>query len=98
MDNNERIQSLSTINYLCKPCNEIIERNSHFFQELKNVKDIYIIGHSCSEIDFPYFQKIKESVDTRAIWHFSPYSDKDIFRMNILIKMMGVEFELTTGI
>lgn len=97
-ENNERMQRLADMNDLLKPYDDILERNQYFFKKLNNVQDIYIIGHSCAEVDFSYFQKIKESVDTRAIWHFTPYSDKDLFRIKILINMMGIELELTTGI
>lgn len=97
-ENNERMQRLADMNDLLKPYDDILKHNQFFFKKLNHVRDIHIIGHSCAEVDFPYFQKIKESVDTRAIWHFTPYSDEDIFRMNILINMMGIEFELTTGI
>ena len=92
------MQRLVNMNDLQKPYDVILEHNQFFFKKLNHVRDIHIIGHSCTEIDFPYFQKIKENVDAKAIWHSKPHSYEDRHRMNILINMMGLEPELTTGI
>lgn len=69
-----------------------------FFQKLNLVKDIHIIGHSCAEVDYPYFQKIKDSVDIGSTWHFSPYNDDDKYRIKQLIKNLGIKFNHRTGI
>ena len=53
-ENNERMQRLWNMNDLCKPFNDIIERNEEFFKLCDSVQDIHIIGHSCGEIDYPY--------------------------------------------
>ncbi len=97
-ENNERMQRLTDMNDLRKPYYEILEHNNLFFMDLNHVRDIHIIGHSCAEVDYPYFQKIKESVGIGAIWHFTPYCDEDRYRMNKLIHKMGIKLELTTGI
>ena len=69
-----------------------------FFQKLNHVRDIHIMGHSCAEIDYPYFQKIKETVEIGAIWHFTPYNDDDIYRIQKLMNKLGIRFNQTTGI
>lgn len=97
-ENNERMQRLTDMNDLRKPYYEILEHNNLFFMGLNHVRDIHIIGHSCAEVDYPYLQKIKESVDIGAIWHFTPYSNEDRYRINKLIHKMGIKLELTTGI
>lgn len=97
-ENNERMQRLTDMNDLRKPYYEILEHNNLFFMGLNHVRDIHIIGHSCAEVDYPYIQKIKESVDIGAIWHFTPYSNEDRYRINKLIHKMGIKLELTTGI
>ena len=97
-ENNERMQRLTDMNDLRKPYYEILEHNNLFFMDLNHVRDIHSIGHSCAEVDYPYFQKIKESVDIGAIWHFTPYSNEDRYRINKLIHKMGIKLELKTGI
>lgn len=97
-ENNERMQRLTDMNDLCKPVYEIIERNDDFFQGLCAVQDIHILGHSCDEIDYPYFEKVKESVSKGAKWHFNPYRKKDENNMAQLIDFVGIDYEQTTGI
>ena len=90
-ENNERMQRLTDMNTLCKPVYEIIERNEWFFKRLNSVKDIHIIGHSCETVDYPYFRKVKESVNTDALWHFNPHNDDDKVREKKLIEEIGIE-------
>lgn len=98
-ENNERMQRLADMNTLCKPVFELIEKNEYFFEELGNITDIHIIGHSCEAVDYPYFRKVKESVPTDAWWHFNPHDmDNDVRRINHLIKTIGINYERATGI
>ena len=90
-ENNERMQRLTEMNNLCKPVFKLLERNGYFFEGLGNVKDIQIIGHSCEEVDYPYFRKVKESVNTNALWHFNPHNDDDKVREKKLIEEIGIE-------
>lgn len=89
-ENNERMQRLTVMNDLCKPVFDLIERYDYFFKNLDLVKDIYIIGHSCEEIDYPYFVKIKESVPIDSTWHFNPHTSKDTMRIEKLIQTTGI--------
>lgn len=90
-ENNERMQRLTDMNTLCKPVYEIIERNEWFFKRLNSVKDIHIIGHPCETVDYPYFRKVKEPVNTDALWHFNPHSDDDKVREKKLIEEIEIE-------
>lgn len=90
-ENNERMQRLTDMNTLCKPVYEIIERNEWFFKRLNSVKDIHIIGHSCETVDYPYFRKVKESVQINSLWHFNPHSDDDKVKEKKLIEEIGIE-------
>lgn len=97
-ENNERMQRLIDMNDLHKPYDEIMTHNDVFFQNLCHVQDIYIKGHSCAAVDYPYFQKIKDSVDHGAIWHFEPYDDDDRNRMLELVKQVGIDDRQIAGI
>lgn len=89
-ENNERMQRLMDMNTLCKPVNNIIERNEWFFKLLEPTKDIHIIGHSCEAVDYPYFRKIKESVARDTKWCFYPFTDEDKVRVKRLISEIAV--------
>lgn len=45
-----------------KSTKEYIFLNYHYFKKLSEVDTVSIIGHSYGNVDFPYFEKIKESV------------------------------------
>ncbi len=90
-ENNERMQRLTDINDLCKPYYDIIERNEIFFQSMNLISDIYVIRHSCDEIDYPYFHKVRESVRSNARWHFNPYNEDDERRIDVLRQKIGFE-------
>lgn len=89
-ENNERLQRLTEMNILCKPVDKIIERYDWFFKGLGFIEDIHILGHSCNEIDYPYFKKIKESVSTDVKWHFNPHASDDMIRIEKIIQTLGI--------
>ena len=47
-------------------------------------------GESVGVIDYPYFKKIKESVPTKAKWHFKPHTSEDINRIEMFIQTIGI--------
>ena len=53
-----------------------ISENQGWFNRLDSLKDIYIMGHSLSTIDAPYFTEIR-SMAPDAKWHVSYYGEKD---------------------
>lgn len=84
-ENNERIQRIVNMNNLCKPIVENLNLHKAFFDAMATVEYVEIIGHSCAEIDYPYFKRIRESVADDAKWVFNPYSADDAKRVNELI-------------
>jgi len=61
-----------------KPTQKIIEKNNPFFERLRQVKKIFVLGHSIAIVDQPYFVKIIHSVSTNDVqWIVSYYSDAE---------------------
>lgn len=89
-EKNEHNEGIIYMNNLCKPIQEIIANNKDFFTRLNHVDEVEVIGHSCSEIDIPYFKRIKESVQDNAIWKFNPYSEEDKIRINRLVRYCNI--------
>ncbi len=62
-----------------KPTSKIIESNKLFFEDLSQIKNIYVLGHSMSAVDLPYFRKITESIKLiETNWQISYYADWEI--------------------
>ena len=62
-----------------KKCSDIIKRHCSFFDGLSNIKDIFVIGHSLSEVDYPYFEEICKK--TNAKWYIGYHSLDDLKRL-----------------
>lgn len=61
-----------------KDTKDIISRNESFFQGLRGITQIYVLGHSLSEIDLPYFEKICYSIDLEHTkWTVSYYQEAE---------------------
>jgi len=60
-----------------KPTEEIIKQST-FFDNIKDVNRVIILGHSLSEVDLPYFRKIVQSLSFYMIpYKISYYSDEE---------------------
>lgn len=81
-DKDTRIESGNFIindyyNKTFKNTESIIKENILFFDSLSKISTIYVLGHSLSEIDIDYFEKIKSIVLSNAYWHISYYNEND---------------------
>lgn len=62
-----------------KSTDEIIKNNLEHFQEFSKVKKIIVLGHSISKVDQPYFKKIIDMLDGKAvIWTVTYHSDSEL--------------------
>jgi len=59
-----------------KSTKKIIEENRLFFNKLKSANDIYVLGHSISDVDILYFSEITK-ISKNAMWHVSWYDMED---------------------
>lgn len=60
-----------------KDAKSIIEYNNGIFDHLKDIERVYVLGHSLSENDHPYFKRISESVSDVCHWHISYYGKEE---------------------
>lgn len=75
-----------------KKTDEIINKNRLFFESLGNIKDIVVIGHSLSKVDYPYFKEIIQcNKESKALtWHISCHSANDIDNAQLFADAMGI--------
>jgi hypothetical protein len=60
-----------------KHTEDVIHNHSGFFNSLSNINEVFVLGHSYNDIDFPYFKKISESIHTDAKWTLFYFFDRD---------------------
>ena len=63
-----------------------------FFDSLKGMKEIVVIGHSLSPVDYLYFREITEENlrPNELQWKISWYSDADKDRIRKFASIMGI--------
>ncbi len=76
-----------------KDVNYYLTKNLNFFEMLKQVNEIFIIGHSLGAVDMPYFEAVKSRVRDDVIWNVYYYQEEEelIFMKKIL--SLGVKRE-----
>ncbi len=75
---------------LTKNSQEIIRNHQSFFNELTEVEQIIVIGHSISKVDWAYFAEVKKKAEN-AHWYFGIYGLNDLKNMEDLIQTLGIK-------
>lgn len=76
---------------LAKPTESCIKQHHKLFESIGKIDEVYIVGFSCSDVDFPYMEKIKEAVSTDAKWCATYYDRiKDIPKIIQLFDRLGI--------
>lgn len=63
----------------CKNPRRIMKKYSDYFSEnnFKEVKKVYVLGHSLNYIDMPYIKSICCCMDEGIKWEIACYNEKD---------------------
>lgn len=73
-----------------KPVGNIIDKNQSFFDSLKYIEKVIVLGHSLNEIDMPYICKLINSISGSATWTVVCYTDSDRKRAEKVMENIGV--------
>lgn len=63
-----------------KPTEQIIASHEDFFHSLNKVGEVIVLGHSMANVDMPYFQKIKDNINSDTTWRISVFDGHDYQR------------------
>lgn len=72
-----------------KNCSEIIGKHMNFFDGLVETKEVYVIGHSLAEVDYPYFKEVKEHCEAK--WSIGYHSYEDMLRLHDLVNYLDLK-------
>lgn len=84
-----------------KPTEKVIQNNRSFFDSLKNVESVFVLGHSIAAVDLPYFEELVKSLKETVIWNVSFFNYSEKVRHLETLKDLGIpeeriiQFELT---
>ena len=74
-----------------KQTSKIIEDNSNYFNNLKTVSQIYILGHSLSNVDIEYFETIITHTDSDKVnWIVSYYNSDEMTHHQHTMNKLGI--------
>lgn len=77
-----------------KPTKKIIKLNKEYFQSLKTITEVYVLGHSLSDVDLLYFKEIISHIDSSNVkWKISYYGDYEKRNHKITMKNLGIKSE-----
>lgn len=74
-----------------KKCKTILENNIDFFKKLKNIENVYVLGHSIANVDLPYFNYIKSNIPLYSKWNVTYYRDNDRNQFNSQLSSIGLD-------
>ena len=72
-----------------KKCSDIIKAHNEFFERVSGFETIFVIGHSLSEVDYPYFMEVCNKCD--AHWYIGYHSLADMKRLDMFVRQMGLK-------
>ncbi len=80
------------LNLSIKPIDMIIARNDDFFKDLskKGIEKIIVQGHGYGEIDWPYFETIRDACPN-AQWELTWFTPKDEINAQKIDKRLGLK-------
>ncbi len=76
-----------------KNTEKIIEENSQYFRNIHDIKEIFIFGHSMSDVDMPYFEKISRVIKSDVNWFVSYYDKNEKEEIEFALKHLNISSE-----
>lgn len=79
-----------------KKTDEIIANHQTFFASLSHIENIVVIGHSLSNVDYPYFKEILKNTHNNKNWIISWFSSRDLENINTFAQEMDIKKSKTS--
>lgn len=70
-----------------KDVESLISINDDFFRSLGRIQEVFVLGHSLSDIDMPYFEVIKNMVPNNCNWIVSYYKGEWVHHQQQLLNL-----------
>lgn len=74
-----------------KPSSTIIQSNRFFFNNLKNVRQVFVLGHSLANVDMEYFEVLVRDLQDSADWVITFYGDDELERHRQTVRQLGIK-------
>lgn len=76
-----------------KDTKNIIEENSLYFDSLSDIKEVLIFGHSMSDVDLAYIERIASKVKTDCFWYVSYFRENEKEEIEYTLECLNIRPE-----
>ncbi|MCW8864499.1 MAG: bacteriophage abortive infection AbiH family protein [Colwellia sp.] len=76
-----------------KNTNSIIKENSDYFSDLSDIKEVFIFGHSMSDVDMEYIENIASTVKSDCHWCVSYYDQNEKEEIEFTLEHLNISSE-----
>lgn len=75
-----------------KDVDKMMKYYQGFFWELKDIKSVYVLGHSLADVDLPYFKIISDLLGPQVYWTVTYYEEEyiDFFELQLMKAGVGL--------
>ncbi|MDL2303556.1 bacteriophage abortive infection AbiH family protein [Dysgonomonas sp. OttesenSCG-928-D17] len=77
-------------NQFHKDVTAVIKENCNFFNSLKDIDEVIVLGHSLNDIDLPYYSYLVQKIKADATWSISWYDNKEKTDMEKALIRAGI--------
>lgn len=77
------------MNRFVKNIDDRIGDNHIFFDSLKQVSHVVVLGHSLSHIDLPYFYRVLNRIQHESNWHFAKHIGGNEIQINKFLEQVN---------
>ena len=81
---------------LYKDTDSIIKQHEDFFEAVEDVDTIVCLGLSFGDVDIPYLERIKKSVNPETRWLIYYYGEESKDRLNNVFGILGIRRQFQT--
>ncbi|XYB84410.1 bacteriophage abortive infection AbiH family protein [Vibrio parahaemolyticus] len=74
-----------------KNTEKILVDNEKFFDSLFNIEEVYVLGHSLSDVDLPYFYRLVKILPRSTKWIVSYYTEEEKIANFFKVVDLGIE-------
>jgi hypothetical protein len=73
-----------------KPTQDVIAEKQVFFERLAEIDTVYVLGHSMSKVDLPYFIELKKYLSGNEEWVISYFNESEISDRKEVVMSLGI--------
>lgn len=82
-----------------KPSNKIIQENGAFFAKLRSIEEVFVLGHSLSDVDRSYFEAVVNAINVDTVhWIIACREQDDYMNKQATIATFGVPDRLVNTV